>query len=49
MEVIMDDSLENCPDVYFEAGDHKDLIHVRGPAFLQLMWHARLGHFCRPI
>ena len=49
MEVVMDDSLEKCPDVYFEAGDHTDLIHVRGPAFRQLMQHARHGHFCRPI
>jgi Ala-tRNA(Pro) deacylase len=49
MEVIMDDSLEKCPDIYFEAGDHTDLIHVRGPAFRQLMQHARHGHFCRPI
>jgi len=49
MEVVMDDSLEKCPDVYFEAGDHTDLIHVRGPAFLQLMQHAHHGHFTRPI
>jgi Ala-tRNA(Pro) deacylase len=49
MEVVMDDSLENCPDVYFEAGNHTDLIHVRGPAFMQLMQHAHHGHFCRPI
>ena len=49
MEVVMDDSLEKCPDVYFEAGDHTDLIHVRGPVFLQLMQHAHHGHFCRPI
>ncbi len=49
MEVVMDDSLQQCPDIYFEAGDHTDLIHVRGPAFQQLMQHARHGHFCRPI
>ena len=49
MDVVMDDSLERCPDVYFEAGDHTDLVHVRGPAFQQLMQHANHGHFCRPI
>ncbi len=49
MEVVMDDSLQQCPDIYFEAGDHTDLIHVRGPAFQQLMQHAYHGHFCRPI
>ena len=49
MEVVMDDSLQQCPDIYFEAGDHTDLIHVQGSAFQQLMQHARHGHFCRPI
>jgi Ala-tRNA(Pro) deacylase len=49
MEVVMDDSLEKCPDVYFEAGDHMDLIHVDGPAFLQLMQHAWHGYFSRPV
>ena len=49
MDVVMDGSLEKCPDIYFEAGDHTDLVHVRGPAFLQLMQHAHHGHFCRPI
>ena len=49
MDVVMDSSLESCPDVYFEAGDHTGLVHVRGPAFLQLMQHAHHGHFCRPI
>lgn len=49
MEVVMDDSLEKCPDVYFEAGDHTDLIHVRSAAFLELMQNARHGHFSRPV
>ena len=49
MDVVMDDSLERCPDVYFEAGDHTDLVHVRGSAFQQLMQHAHHGYFCRPI
>lgn len=49
MEVIVEDSLEKSSDIYFEAGDHRDLIHVRGPAFLQLLGNARHGHFCRPI
>ena len=49
MEVVLEDILGKCPDIYFEAGDHTDLVHVRGPAFLQLMQHAHHGHFCRPI
>lgn len=49
MDVVVDDSLDNCSDVYFEAGDHTDVIHVRGHDFQKLMTHARHGHFSRRI
>ena len=49
LEVVMDNSLERCADIYFEAGDHTDLIHVRGPVFQKLMQHARHADFCHPI
>jgi Ala-tRNA(Pro) deacylase len=45
MEVIMDDSLAAYPDIYFEGGDHTDLIHVRHDDFHRLMQHARHGLF----
>lgn len=44
---VVDDSLMNAPDVYFEAGDHEDLVHVRGLEFLTLMMGARHGRFSR--
>lgn len=47
MEVVVDDSLGLCADVYFEAGSHTDLIHMRGRDFQALMQHARHGHFSR--
>jgi len=47
MEVIVDDSLNEQPDVYFEAGDHLNLIHVNGPAFQRLMADAGHGNFSR--
>lgn len=47
MEVIVDDSLNEQPDVYFEAGDHLNLIHVNGPAFQRLMADAGHGSFSR--
>lgn len=47
-EVIVDDSLNNCQDVYFEAGDHRDLVHMRGKDFLSLMDNAQHGHFSQP-
>lgn len=49
LDVVVDDSLNNCSDVYFEAGDHTELIHVRGQDFQKLMQHARHGHFSRRI
>jgi Ala-tRNA(Pro) deacylase len=49
MDVIMDDSLATCPDIYFEGGDHTDLIHVRHDDFRKLMQHARHGMFSRQV
>lgn len=37
METIVDNSLTECSDIYFEAGDHEDLIHIKGSAFRKLM------------
>jgi Ala-tRNA(Pro) deacylase len=34
---IVDTSLEKQPDIYFEAGDHQDLVHVSGTSFQRLM------------
>jgi Ala-tRNA(Pro) deacylase len=44
---VVDDSLMNAPDVYFEAGDHEDLVHMRGLEFLTLFTGARHGRFSR--
>jgi len=40
LEVIVDESLEDAADVYFEAGDHLALVHVSGPDFQRLMGDA---------
>lgn len=37
VEVIMDDCLTDCSDVYFESGDHTKLVHMDGEDFLRLM------------
>jgi Ala-tRNA(Pro) deacylase len=44
---VVDDSLMNAPDVWFEAGDHEDLVHMRGIEFLSLFTGARHGRFSR--
>ena len=47
MEMIVDDSLSEQPDVYFEAGDHMSLVHVNAMAFQRLTADARHGRFSR--
>lgn len=45
METIVDDSLVGQPEIYFEAGDHEELIRVSGEQFLALLRLARHGQF----
>jgi Ala-tRNA(Pro) deacylase len=46
--VILDESLGDSRDVYFEGGDHKTLVHVSGPDFRSLMQDARIARFSHP-
>jgi len=41
----LDDSLLTHSDVYFEAGDQQELVHMSTDQFADLMADARLGHF----
>jgi Ala-tRNA(Pro) deacylase len=45
---IIDDSLDQQPDVYFEAGDHKSLVHMNRDQFSRLTRDARHGQFSEP-
>lgn len=47
MRTYVDDSLMKEPDVYFEAGDHQELVHMRIDQFATLMSDAEQGHFAR--
>ena len=49
IDVMIDDSLNELDDVYFEAGDHYDLIHLRGKDFSMLMEDAEHGSFSHHI
>ena len=42
---IIDDSLDQQPDIYFEAGDHKSLVHMERDEFSRLTSDARHGRF----
>ncbi len=37
IETLVDDTLAEQPDIYFEAGDHEQLIHVSAEAFETLL------------
>jgi Ala-tRNA(Pro) deacylase len=41
LDMLIDDRLANRPDVYFEGGDHRSLIHMKGADFWQLAAGAR--------
>jgi len=45
---LVDDSLLRLPDLYFEAGDHEDLVHLTGDHFRQLLEGAQHASFSRP-
>ena len=47
IETVVDDELCAGGDVYFEAGDHEELVHLPREAFLLLHGQARRGHFSK--
>jgi Ala-tRNA(Pro) deacylase len=49
IETIWDDSLMNSADLYFEAGDHEHLVHVRTEDFLELVRECKHGDFGVPV
>lgn len=47
LDVAVDNKLAECEDIYFEAGDHSKLIHLRGDDFRDLMAGAEHGSYSR--
>ena len=45
METVVDDRLAEQPDVYFEGGDHEQLVHVTGETFDMLLGDAPHSRF----
>jgi len=45
LTTVIDDSLLEQPEIYFEAGDHEALIHMNGRYFRALMADLPHGHF----
>lgn len=46
MEMVVDDELELCDDVYIEAGNHTDLLHLSGKSFRKLMANCQHAPIC---
>ena len=49
MDSIVEDSLAEQPDIYFEAGDHEQLIRVSSETFASLVGEAQHLHFSKHI
>ena len=49
METIVDDSLAEQSDIYFEAGDHELLVHVSAETFETLMGDVQHSEFSRHL
>lgn len=49
LETLVDESLTEQSDIYFEAGDHEQLIHVSAETFEALMAEAQHSDFSRHI
>ena len=49
MPVLVEECLLDCDEVYFEAGDHTELVRMSGPDFEYLMAQAGQGHFSHPV
>jgi Ala-tRNA(Pro) deacylase len=47
LPVLIDDSLDARSDLYFESGNHEELIQMQQRDFMQLLAGARRAHFSR--
>ncbi|MGD2137104.1 MAG: YbaK/EbsC family protein [Gammaproteobacteria bacterium] len=45
MQTYLDECLLEEDEVYFEAGDHEDLVRIAGEQFARLLENARRGHY----
>lgn len=49
LNVVVDDTLTAQPDIYFEAGDHVDVVRISGSDFRRLTGNADHASFSRRI
>jgi len=49
LDTYLDECLLDEPEIFFEAGDHEDLVRVSGEQFVELMEDAERGHYGHTI
>lgn len=49
IDTILDESLIDSPEIYFEAGDHRALVHLSGRDFLRLMANVPRGQISHHV
>jgi Ala-tRNA(Pro) deacylase len=49
LEMVLDESLTSLSSIYFEGGDHENLVHLDGDQFNALMQGVRRGHISNAI
>lgn len=49
VETVWDDSVMNLDDLYFEAGDHEHLVHMRARDYMDMLRSCPHGSFSEPI
>ena len=49
VDMIVDKKLLDCKELYIEAGDHENLVHLDGYSFRKLVRDAQQGDFTRHV
>jgi Ala-tRNA(Pro) deacylase len=49
LDVVVEASICDPPDIYFEGGDHATLVHISQKQFAQLTKNARFAHFAAAL
>lgn len=46
IKTVVDDNLDDCNDIYIEAGNHTDLLHISGRDFRRLVENSHHASIC---
>ncbi len=49
MATLVDDMLTEKPEIFFESGDHEELVGMSSVDFMRLQPRAMRGHFASPM